>query len=115
MLLSLGTRSGRFSTTPMGFHPGSLVLSTSIIREDKEPAFCPRAAIEEQRASPKAKQKTLMCFIAPPMHVGISKRLYIAAQLLVSRNRTSGFQGSHLSGFGVNQDLVSNGRRLRGR
>src|SRR5258708_6515167 len=85
MLLSLGTRSGRFSTTPMGFHPGSLVLSASIIREDKEPAFCPRAAIEEQRASPIAKQKTLTCFIAPRMHVGISKRLYIAAQLLVSR------------------------------
>jgi hypothetical protein len=66
----------------MGFHPGSLVLSASIIREDKEPALCPRAAIEEQRASPIAKQKTLMCFIAPPMHVGISKRLYIAIWLV---------------------------------
>jgi hypothetical protein len=70
----------------MGSHPGSLVLSAFIIRRDKETSFCPFTTIEEQRASHKAKQKTLMCFISPPMRVGISK-------LIVYRRLNSWFVG----------------------
>src|ERR1700720_1277526 len=73
MRLSLGTRGVWFSMPPMAFQSGSLVLSASNIREDNEASFCPFTAIEEQRTSHKAKQKTLMCLISPPMHVGISK------------------------------------------
>jgi len=68
----------------MGFQPGSLALSASIIREDKEAAFCPLAAIEEQRPTHKAKQKTLMSVLE--CMLGYRNQLYIAAQLLVRLN-----------------------------
>ena len=66
--------------TPMAFQPGSLALSASIIREDKEASFCPLAAIEKQRPSHKAKQKTLMCVLE--CMLGYRNQLYIAAQLV---------------------------------
>jgi len=83
MRLSLGTRGMRFSMEAMGFHPGFLgfewpPLSVRI----RKPLFVRFIAIEEQRASQKAKQKTLMCFISPPTHVGISKLIVYRSSIL---------------------------------
>jgi hypothetical protein len=52
-----------FSMPPIAFQSGSLALSASIIRVDKEASFSPFSAIEEPRASHKAKQKALMCVL----------------------------------------------------
>jgi hypothetical protein len=82
----------------MGFQPGSLALSASIIREDKEASFCPLTAIEEQRASHKAKQRALMCLISPPIHVGMLQPIVYRGSTGKSQNRKSQFKWT-VSGF----------------
>src|SRR5258708_1623043 len=104
MRLSLGTRGMRLSMVAMGFHPGSLVLSAPSIREDKEASFCPFTAIEEQRASQKAKQKTLMCRISLPIYAGISK-------LIVYRSSTPGKSETDPP---PNERFAGRGRKTRG-